>query len=134
MHYKLGLLNINSEVKRFLVIGVITVFIDLICYRLLLWLGILVAIAKAASFITGTLFAYFTNRTWTFRSNAKGSLVFVKFLGVYLCTLLVNVGVNSFVLSLMNQDEIGIWIAFLIATGLSATLNFLGMKFIVFKL
>jgi putative flippase GtrA len=55
------------------------------------------------------------------------------FIGLYLTTLIINVGVNSGVIAVLGEDGLFFSLAFLIATGASATLNFLGMRMIVFK-
>ena len=46
--------------------------------------------------------------------------------------LVVNVGANSLVLQLFAHGQIGYVMGYLVATGLSASLNFLGMKYLVF--
>ncbi len=48
-------------------------------------------------------------------------------------TLAVNVAVNAGVVWLLGAGRLGLVAGFLVATGLSATLNFLGMKFLVFS-
>lgn len=117
---------------RFLIVGGTTVLIDFLTYRLLIWLKLFVWISKTIGFITGTIFAYFANKTWTFQANVGGKEVFAKFLLVYFTNLFVNVSVNSGLVGFWRKEEIALWSAFLIATGCSATLNFLGMKFFVF--
>jgi putative flippase GtrA len=122
---------IRRQVSRFLVVGFTTVAIDLAGYRLLIATGLDVDIAKAISFAAGTVFAYFANRQWTFTAQG-GARRFIMFCLLYLSTLLVNVGANAAALGWTGESEPALWLAFLIATGISATLNFLGMKFIVF--
>ncbi len=122
----------RTQVARFLVVGTTTVAIDFAVYSLLLLLGGAVASSKGIGFVAGTLFAYFANRLWTF--TARGGLDRIaKFFVVYGVNLCVNVGLNSVVLALLGYEQIDIVLAFLVATGTSATLNFLGMKFLVFK-
>ncbi len=122
----------RTQVARFLVVGTTTVAIDFAVYSLLLLLGGAVASSKGIGFVAGTLFAYFANRLWTF--NAQGGLDRIaRFFVVYGVNLGVNVGLNSVVLALLGYEQIDIVLAFLVATGTSATLNFLGMKFLVFK-
>ncbi|MCH8275001.1 MAG: hypothetical protein IH851_09445 [Armatimonadetes bacterium] len=58
---------------------------------------------------------------------------FVRFCALYAATLAVNVAINSAALFLLGGGEPALAMAFLAATGASATLNFLGMKFLVFK-
>ena len=54
-------------------------------------------------------------------------------MNLYLSTLLTNVGVNQIVFEAVPPGERGQLFAFLVATSVSATLNFLGMKYIVFR-
>jgi putative flippase GtrA len=62
-----------------------------------------------------------------------GFIRFTVFTLLYLSTLIVNVVSNEIVLKLTSQINGSLMIAFLIATSLSATLNFIGMKYIVFN-
>ena len=58
---------IKRELAIFLVVGSLTVLLDYMTYRGLVWSGWMnVDSAKAIGFLTGTLFAYFANRAWTF--------------------------------------------------------------------
>jgi putative flippase GtrA len=125
---------LNRELGIFIVVGSLTVVVDFLFYRALVWSSLLdIDLAKGASFIIGTVFAYFSNRFWTFghQSQAPGSAW--RFCALYTTTLLVNVMVNSIALTQPLQFNISILAAFLLATGVSATLNFIGMKFFVFK-
>jgi putative flippase GtrA len=98
------------------------------------WSGLLgVDIAKATGFLVGTVFAYFANRIWTFghKSHAPGSAW--RFTVLYAATLGANVFVNALALAVLADVTAAIQMSFLLATGVSATLNFLGMKLFVFK-
>jgi putative flippase GtrA len=121
----------RKELGRFLIVGSITVAIDLASYRLLLLLGVDISIAKGLGFAIGTVFAYFANRLWTFTAEG-GYRRFLVFCALYLTTLAINVGANDLVVWLLGRDELALAAAFLVATGISATLNFMGMKFLVF--
>lgn len=124
---------IKREASIFLVVGLLTVLIDFCTYRLLLWSGMLdVATAKTIGFLTGTVFAYAANRMWTFRHTRSGGSI-PRFVLLYACTLGINVSINSAVLYLAGHSQAAIGAAFILATGCSAVLNFLGMKFFVFK-
>jgi len=121
-----------TQLSRFLIVGTTTVGIDYVTYSLLLFLGASISPSKGIGFITGTVFAYFANRLWTF--SAKGGIDrILKFLAVYGINLGVNVGLNKSVLILFGHENGMIVVAFLVATAASATLNFLGMKILVFK-
>lgn len=125
---------IKREISIFLIVGTLTVIVDFLSYQGLIMLENLdVNIAKGTGFMTGTLFAYFANRVWTFghKPHRKGSIW--RFLFLYTSTLGTNVLINSFILHLFAGSMQAIQIAFLVATGVSASLNFLGMKHFVFK-
>lgn len=122
----------KREIGRFLIVGFMNVWVDLAAYSLLLWLHMPIAPAKAASFIAGTLFAYVANRIWTFNTFGHPRR-FVAFLALYATSLGVNVTSNEFVLALLGDWDLAIGAAYVVATGSSATLNFLGMKFVVFS-
>ena len=123
---------VRRQIRRFLVVGSLTVLVDLVSYRLCLETGLPVPLAKTIGFLSGTIFAYFVNRFWTFQSQSSHVALF-KFLLLYLSTLLTNVGVNQIVFEAVPPGESGQLFAFLVATSVSATLNFLGMKYIVFR-
>lgn len=124
---------LKRELKIFLLVGGCTALVDYVVYSLLINLfDAEYFYAKAIGFLSGTLFAYFANSIWTFRSNRnKGNMA--MFLLLYISTLVLNVAVNSAVLKIGGESVIVVQIAFLIATAVSAASNFLGMKYVVFK-
>jgi putative flippase GtrA len=125
---------IKRELTIFLIVGASTVLVDFVSYRGLIDFQVMeVDLAKAAGFLVGTLFAYFANRFWTFgrKPHVPGSAW--RFSALYGSSLAANVLINSIVLKLFYDFEAVFQLAFLLATGVSACLNFLGMKFFVFK-
>lgn len=124
---------IRREAVIFLIVGSLTVLVDFLCYRSLLHFNLSHSLAKGVSFILGTIFSYFANRFWTFNHHnllKAGSVL--RFVLLYLSTLLVNVLINKAILSSCSFTYYNIEIAFLVATSTSALLNFIGMKFFVF--
>lgn len=120
--------QIKKEMKRFLVAGISAVGTDLGTYYLLLnYLD--PAIAKTISFLLGTIVAFIINKYWTFEKHERSYQEVVKFVLLYTATLFTNVATNEVVL---NQFHI-VFLAFLIATGVSTVLNFIGQKWWVFK-
>lgn len=120
--------QLKKELKRFLVAGFSAVGTDLITYYLLL--NILDHdIAKAISFLLGTIVAFIINKYWTFEKHEKSYKEIFQFGLLYTATLGANVFTNKIVLEYTSI----ILLAFLIATAVSTVLNFLGQKFWVFK-
>ena len=125
---------IRRELTIFLIVGSLTVLLDFLAYRCLVWMKLMdIDTAKAMGFIIGTVFAYFANRLWTFghKPHTPGSPW--RFIILYATTLGANVFINALALTLLSNIAAAVEVAFLLATGVSATLNFLGMKLFVFK-
>jgi putative flippase GtrA len=121
-----------SALSRFLLVGSTTVLVDAVTYVLLDWAGVPVDVAKALGFLTGAVFAYFAN--WRFTFGARRSRWSeVLFVVVYALALGLNVSVNSAVRAWLGTDTVGATAAFLVATGLSAVWNFVGMSLFVFR-
>ena len=120
--------KLKKELKRFLIAGFSAVGTDLVTYYILLNF-LSHDIAKAISFLFGTIVAFVINKYWTFEKHDKSYKEVVQFTILYTLTLGVNVVTNKFVLVQMDS----ILFAFLVATGVSTVLNFLGQKFWVFK-
>lgn len=123
----------KGSLARFLLVGGTTVLVDAVVYQLLLLTDLPHGTAKAVSFIAGALFAYVANWRFTFR-GASHRWSLVLFVVVYLCALAINVGANALVLHLVGDDRAWqVALAFLVATGLSAAWNFVGMALFVFR-
>ena len=126
------MVNLNRELGVFLVVGMATVLIDYLSYLGYLALGCHTYVAKGFGFITGTLFAYVANKLWTFEDTLSAQKSVGRFALLYTSTLGTNIGVNALMLMLLPNHALLLHIAFLCSTGVSATLNFIGMKYWVF--
>lgn len=125
---------IKQELIKFLFVGSFTVLIDFLAYSGLIWADIIeINTAKGVSFIIGTIFAYFANRLWTFDHKGSHLASAWRFGLLYALTLGTNILVNAATLRWFVLSPNIMQIAFLVATGTSATLNFLGMKYYVFR-
>lgn len=122
----------QQQLRRFLIVGASTVLVDFVTYSLCLEAGLWISLAKAAGFIVGTFFAYVANRFWTFQAVGRRGGV-RDFLLLYLATLLVNVAVNAGVIEALGESWPALGLAFVVATAISAGLNFLGMRYYVFR-
>jgi putative flippase GtrA len=131
---------IKRELGIFLIVGLLTVGIDFLIYRGFIYLQPFgldsINIAKCFSFISGTIFAYFANRFLTFNQQITGAGSVLRFLVVYILGLITNITINYLYIKWFSSPafalEYSLLIAFILATGVSALLNFIGMKFFVF--
>jgi putative flippase GtrA len=124
---------IRKELTIFLVVGGLAVLVDYLTYSVIIWTGLLgTNLAKGAGFLTGTVLAYFANRLWTFGTLAHAEGNAWRFSALYTLTLFINIYANALILGALTAYPYPLQVAFVIATGLSATLNFFGMKYFVF--
>jgi putative flippase GtrA len=138
---------LKKQLLKFTLIGILAVIVDLTCYYILLNMlpekvHSMVsneAFAKAISFICGMFVTYTFNKFWTWKQNNRSRKRVIKFFFLYGLSLVINVGVNSLLLYLLHEIQLLVdlpykyLIAFVGATGVSASLNFIGQKFWVFK-
>lgn len=122
---------LKRELLLFLVSGCSAVATDATVYFGLFHLGIAHAIAKSLSFCAGSFVAYILNKYLTFSSPERSTSEVVRFALLYLTTLGVNTAINSGALWLLGTHMSVL--AFLLATGTSTVLNFLGQKYFVFN-
>ena len=118
-----------KEVLRFLVGGGTAVVVDFCIYRLLLLFSWNMDIAKMISFICGAGVGFIINKFWTFERKRFVIKEVLKYVALYTCTGVINAIVNRCTLSIINIQIVG----FLVATGVSTVLNFLGQKYVVFE-
>jgi putative flippase GtrA len=122
----------SKQIRRFLVVGLLSVLTDLGVYYSLVsgavWSS---GAAKALSYLAGVLVGFALNKSWTFESRRKSWSEPVTYLGLYFVTLLVNVLCNYLVLAALG-NELRLP-AFLFATGITTALNFGGMRLMTFR-
>lgn len=131
---------IKYELLIFLIVGFITVGIDFLLYRWFIYFqpfGLSdINTAKGFGFGGGALFAYFANRFWTFNQQKTISGCVFRFIVVYIFNLVANITFNFLGVKWFSNYglpmEYTLLFAFILATGISATMNFIGMKFFVF--
>ena len=145
---------LKKQIFVFILIGICTVLLDYMVYRFLLYFTensridniYLEVFSKTTGFLAGTLFSYFANKYITFKSQSYKGKTLLKFIFLYATTLLINVVSNSISIFVLNQINLSnilfieinmnindiYLLAFLFATGISAILNFIGMKWFVF--
>ena len=120
--------KLKKELKRFLIAGLSAVGTDFISYFAMLNF-LQPDIAKTLSFILGTIVAFLINKYWTFERYEKSYKQIFQFIVLYSATLFTNVMANRLVIDFTEL----VFLAFLIATGISTILNFIGQKWWVFK-
>ena len=125
-----------GQIKNFTLIGLAAVILDLAVYLFLKeLLKIDISIAKGLGFISGAILSFFFNKTITFKSEINNFYGLFKHSLVYGSSLVANIYVNSaiYLQFIEKYSNISIALAFICATSVSILMNFIGMKYYVFR-
>jgi putative flippase GtrA len=121
--------NLSKQVLLFLLVGAGSTIISYSTFLVTLRLfNLHYLLANICGFIPSVIFNYYCNKRWTF--EFKGSNHFAYYFGLYLFSLaLTSILLRIFVGSLQIIPEI----ANIIVIILTTFVNFIGVKFLVFK-
>ena len=120
------------QVSRFVVIGGLSAATDFACYTLLLGsAGLSTSPAKGVSYLAGMVVGFFGNKFWTFQSRRRAVSEPLLYVAWYSVTLAVNMLTNALLLAVLGPQAT--LPAFLVATGLTTVLNFLGLRLVAFR-
>lgn len=124
-----------KQIKRFILCGGAAALTDFLTYYLYLQFTTN-SPAKALSFISGAIVAYFANKFYTFEQRQRSYSEVIRFSILYFITFFVNVGSNKLSLILLSKifdERLNTFFSFVIATFITMCCNFVGQKFFVFK-
>ena len=120
----------SLEIYRFIIIGICSVFIDLVFYYLFIYFKVFdPIIAKRISFIIGAIFAFYANRNYVFKVKERKFLQYILFSLLYFTSFILNSITHDYIFFMSKLTLI----SFICATFVSTCINFIGQKFIIFK-
>ena len=124
----------HKEILLYLLFGGLTTLVSIATFALFFALGINELIANALSWILAVLFAYVTNRTWVFSSEADTKSTVIRemasFFGGRLVTLLVEEAILAVFITWLGFPAMWVKVAAQIVV---IVLNYVVSKFFVFK-
>jgi putative flippase GtrA len=133
-----------KQAAKFSLAGAFTTVVDIKIFQLLYWFAPFPLIIKAISFLTGTFVKYWFDKYWSFSATggpASGGQKFylakemVKFFTVAILGSAINVASFYFFSKIETGLDADLWreICIILAIITTATWNFLGYKYVVFK-
>ena len=128
-------LRLIRQLFFFLIAGILAVYIDYTVYQITLnILGTF--LSKIFGFYSGVILSFLINSSYTFRKKDKSlfsSNYFLRYIFFLTISMFLNAIVNYYLLNTFYGFPNITFLAFLIATFLSMTFNFIVVKLIVFK-
>jgi len=123
----------TKEMRKFIVVGLGSTMVNYtIFFVFFKILSFYYLLASGAGFLTGLFFSYTFNRLWTFESqNEKKFREFILYASVCLVSLAVSLLALEFQVAFLHIDPL---LANIVSIGISAVLNFIGLKIFVFKI
>lgn len=130
-----------EEVILYLIMGVLATIVNLgVKYALLFTIldasnGLELQIAVIISWIAAVLFAYFTNRTWVFKSKNTNKLKeFISFVIARISTLLMEMAIMWFFVTFLKLDT-DLWVIIwtIVAQAVVIVANYIFSKLFIFK-
>lgn len=125
MYFKL----IFKQIASYSSIGIISVLIDILIYLILSdFLLISKSTAKIVSFLIASVNSFFWNKIITFKLKSLNYREPVNFIILYSVSLVANYLIHDYFYNSLQG-----YIPLIIATIVSVIINFIGLKFWVFK-
>ena len=130
-------MKINKQFRSFFIVGIIAFSIDISFYYFLTSIEVSVNISKGISFLLGTVFGYFVNSIFTFKVLSLRTILFLRYLGVYILSMILNIFINEqffiFLHKSMITDQMVQLFSVIFATICSMILNFVSLKLYVYR-
>lgn len=121
------------QISRFLLVGSFVTLIDSVIYTLCLLLNLPIPLSKALGFIGAVCVGFVLHSRWTWAVKKTSFHQLGLFFVLYLVNLVLNVVSNDLLLEVAGYSVWGLVFAFLGATTFCAVVNYMGQKYLVFR-
>ena len=130
---------LNLEQARFVLVGIMNTLIGMIAmfvaynvFHLGYWFS------SAMDYIIGSIFSYFANKYFTFRSEKKSGAEIIRFVINIAVCYFISYGIARPILDVILQNvELSVSIfeqvSMILGLGIFIVLNYLGQKYFVFR-
>ena len=130
-------MKITKQFRSFFIVGIIAFSIDISFYYFLTSVEVSINISKGISFLLGTVFGYFVNSIFTFKVLSLKTILFLRYLGVYILSMILNIFMNEQVFIFLHKsmitDQMVKLFSVIFATICSMIFNFVSLKLYVYR-
>ena len=124
----------HESVMLYLIVGAMTTVVSVVAQYIPAFLGLPTEANTAISWICAVTFAFFTNKAWVFKDEAKEKADWIRqassFYGARLVTFFAELGFMILTVRVLEQNE---YIMKLIAQVFILIVNYLFSKLVIFK-
>ena len=121
----------SKRLLKFSLVGIAGTSLDFAAFSLSLLVGMAPSVSRAMGYFVGTLWAFFLNRRWVFNSTGNLAILFP-----FILTYLVSGSAAVLIQSLGptdSNDTTGVFLAFGFSVAVGALINFLSLRYFVFR-
>lgn len=123
--------GVQSQFGKFIIVGAFSTIVNYgIFYLMFNFLHVHYLVASGTGYISGVLFGFYFNKSWSFNFYRQSKIALLKYVSVYFFSLIVSIFFLNILVEFFLLDE---RIANILVIGLTTCLNFLCIKFFVFK-
>ena len=124
--------QLSHQFIKFIVVGVVCTAVNYgVFYALLAISDTHYQICSAAGFIVGLAVGYPLNKAWTYQHHGKTTMgLSVNYLAVYFGSLVLG---QIMLYLLVDQARLNVLLANILVIGMTTCTNFIGTKFLVFR-
>ena len=124
-------LKVKEQIIKFSTVGFFTTVLNyIIFFSLYVFLDLHYLLSAAIGFICGVAVGFLFNKLWTFKSDKIINGEIFQYFGVYIFNLTLGLYALEILVSVFQYDP---KIANIFVIASTSVLNFLGIKFLVFK-
>lgn len=129
---------VSMEMLKYTAFGFLTFVVDIgistLCYNCLpIRYALLTTVSNAVGYIVATVFAFFTNRAFVFRSKTRGAMFlkeFFSFFGARILSLIISIGMMLLFVDVFRWDFL---VSKIISNIFVIISNYVAAKALVFK-
>ena len=123
--------TLTNEFWRFLVVGIASTIVNYGLFHVTLaYFDFHYLASSAIGYLSGVLFGFYFNKSWSFTIRHELRFALPKYLVVYLFSLVVSVGLLKI---MVDYFLFGKYASNLVAITVTTVLNFVGIKFYAFN-